>query len=68
MQVEVQVQAVEQEQEQEEEEVWVEAKVGAKEGAWVDRLRLVLVVLPRSVPARNAGMKRRRSAVCPAVL
>ena len=66
----MQVQAVEQEQEQweEEEEVWVEAKVGAKEGAWGDRLRLVLVVLPRSVPARNAGMKRRRSAVCPAVL
>ena len=64
----MQVQAVEQEQWEEEEEVWVEAKVGAKEGAWGDRLRLVLVVLPRSVPARNAGMKRRRSAVCPAVL
>ena len=62
----MQVQAVEQEQEQEEEEekVWEEAK----EGAWVDRLRLVLVVLPRNVPARNAGMKRPRSVVCPAVL
>ncbi|MCW7073082.1 MAG: hypothetical protein OCU20_04200 [Methanophagales archaeon] len=62
----MQVQAVEQEQEQEEEEekVWEEAK----EGAWVDRLRLVLVVLPRNVPARNAGMKLPRSAVCPAVL
>ena len=59
MQVEVRVQAVE--QEQEEEEVW------AKAGAWVDRLRLVLVVLPRGVSVRNAGMKRRRSVVCPAV-
>ena len=58
------MQAVEQEQEQEEEEVWVEAK----EGAWGGRLRLVLVVLPRSVPARNAGMKLPRNAVCPAVL
>lgn len=62
------MQAVEQEQEQEEEEekekVWEEAK----EGAWVDRLRLVLVVLPRNVPARNAGMKLPRSVVCPAVL
>ena len=56
------VQAVE--QEQEEGEVWEEAKAGA----WVDRLRLVLVVLPRGVSARNAGMKRRRSVVCPAVL
>ena len=55
------VQAVE--QEQVEEEVWEEAKAGA----WVDRLRLVLVVLPRSVSARNAGMKRRRSVACPAV-
>ena len=62
MQVEVRVQAVE--QEQVEEEVWEEAKAGA----WVDRLRLVLVVLPRSVSARNAGMKRRRSVACPAVL
>ena len=61
MRVEGQVQAVE--PEQEEEEVWVEAK----EGAWVDRLRLVLAVLPRSVSARNAGMKRRRSVACPAV-
>jgi len=53
---------VEQEQEQEEEgEVWEEAKAGA----WVDRLRLV--VLPLSVSARNAGMKRRRSVACPAV-
>ena len=59
MQVEVQVQAVE--QEQEEEEVWEEAKAGA----WVDRLRLV--VLPLSVSVRNAGMKRRRSVACPAV-
>jgi len=58
------VQAVEQEQEEEEEKVWEEAK----EGAWEDRLRLVLVVLPRNVPARNAGMKRPRSVVCPAVL
>ena len=49
------------EQEQEEEEAWEEAKAGA----WVDRLRLV--VLPLSVSARNAGMKRRRSAMCPAV-
>ena len=49
------------EQEQVEEEVWEEAKAGA----WVDRLRLV--VLPLSVSARNAGMKRRRSVVCPAV-
>ena len=64
MQVEVRVQAVEQEQEEEEEKVWEEAK----EGAWEDRLRLVLVVLPRNVPARNAGMKRPRSVVCPAVL
>ena len=56
------MQAVEQEQEQEEEgEVWEEAKAGA----WVDRLRLV--VLPLSVSARNAGMKRRRSVACPAV-
>ena len=60
----MQVQAVEQEQEEEEEKVWEEAK----EGAWEDRLRLVLVVLPRNVPARNAGMKRPRSVVCPAVL
>jgi len=58
------VQAVEQEQEEEKEKVWEEAK----EGAWEDRLRLVLVVLPRNVPARNAGMKRPRSVVCPAVL
>ena len=58
------MQAVEQEQEEEEEKVWEEAK----EGAWEDRLRLVLVVLPRNVPARNAGMKRPRSVVCPAVL
>ena len=61
MRVEGQVQAVE--PEQEEEEVWVEAK----EGAWVDRLRLVLAVLPRGVSVRNAGMKLPRSAVCPAV-
>ena len=59
----MQVQAVEQEQEEEEEEVWEEAKAGA----WVDRLRLLLVVLPRGVSVRNAGMKRRRSVVCPAV-
>ncbi len=58
------MQAVEQEQEEEKEKVWEEAK----EGAWEDRLRLVLVVLPRNVPARNAGMKRPRSVVCPAVL
>ena len=58
------MQAVEQEQEEEEAKVWEEAK----EGAWEDRLRLVLVVLPRNVPARNAGMKRPRSVVCPAVL
>ena len=57
--MQVEVQAVE--QEQEEEEVWEEAKAGA----WVDRLRLV--VLPLSVSARNAGMKRRRSVACPAV-
>ena len=56
------MQAVEQEQEQEEEEeVWEEAKGEA----WADRLRLV--VLPLSVSARNAGMKRRRSVACPAV-
>ena len=55
------MQAVEQEQGQEEEEVWEEAKGEA----WVDRLRLV--VLPLSVSVRNAGMKRRRSVVCPAV-
>jgi len=59
--VQVEVQAVEQEQGQEEEEAWEEAKAGA----WVDRLRLV--VLPLSVSARNAGMKRRRSVACPAV-
>ena len=59
MRVEGQVQAVEPEQE----EVWVEAKAGA----WVDRLRLVLAVLPRGVSVRNVGMKRRRSVACPAV-
>ena len=58
--MQAEVQAVE--QEQVEEEAWEEAKAGA----WVDRLRLV--VLPQSVSARNAGMKRRRSVVCPAVL